>query len=88
MSNDFLQRLQNGTLTKIEQYQAMRLELAPSAVRKTPQDGIGTEWQNWELAPVWSPDDQAPAEADSQVIGGAEAEQLGKAINLLDRRSR
>ncbi len=85
MSNEFLERLKNGSLTQIDQHCEMRNDLAPAANRLARGVAVGDDWKDWELAPEWSAESSLKQKTDEQLIGGASADKLRGAINMLER---
>lgn len=86
MSNEFLERLNSGSLTQIEQYRQMRINLAPAIERLAGATGVADDWKDWELAPEWSADVGAKKQAgDEDVIDGAQADSLRDALSAIER---
>lgn len=85
MSKEFIERLNSGSLTQIEQYKQMRINLAPAARRLAGASGVADDWKDWELAPEWCADGVQKKGADEHLIGGERASSVHDAINALAR---
>ena len=96
MSKEFLDRLNNNSLTRIDQYEKMTRALAEMKreddARRKEQ---GSDWEGWELAPVWTGassqgaggnNDSAAAD-DALSADSVQAVELRRAMQALDRQS-
>jgi hypothetical protein len=86
MSNEFIDRLNNGSLTQIGQYRETRINLAPAANRLASGASVGDDWKTWELAPEWTANDNTDEKRDVHLIDGAGADKLRDAVGLLARK--
>ncbi len=86
MSNEFIERLNNGSLTQIGHHRQMAINLAPAASRLASGASIGEDWKDWELAPEWSASASQLADSDVKLIDSVGADKLRDAVGVLARK--